>query len=343
MLFKQNSMLNGKSILITGGTGSLGKELTRVIFTNFPKVKKVVIYSRDEQKQYQMAQEFPESDFPAIRYFIGDVRDLERLKRAFNEIDYVIHAAAMKHVHIAEHNPDECVKTNVEGSQNIIEACFLSNVSKVIAISSDKACSPINVYGATKYISEKLFIDANRYSDSSEKIFSVIRFGNLMESSGSVIPFFVRKKKDGFLPISDPKMTRFNISIQEASKMVLQILENAWGSEIFVLKSPSYQILDLAKAIDENCKIQIIGAKSVEKIHEELVNSFESKSTYDLGKMFVILPNKLKWNLSEYIKKFNGVAVEQGFNYSSGENKEWESVETLKSLIKENINTNFSL
>ena len=334
LLLKENLMLNGKSILITGGTGSLGKELTKTILAKWPEVKRLVIYSRDEQKQYQMAQEFSESEFPAIRYFIGDVRDLERLKCAFNGIDYVIHAAAMKHVHIAEYNPDECTKTNIGGSENVIKACFSTSVTKVVAISTDKACSPINVYGASKFISERLFIDANFFSNDSKKKFSVIRLGNLMESAGSVIPFFKIKSKEGYLPISDPSMTRFSISIKDAAKHVLEILLNAWGSEIYVPKSASYKILDLAIAVDEKCEFKIIGAKSFEKIHEELINIHEAKSSFDLGETYVILPNKINWDLKDYLKTFGGVPVEADFNYSSEKNVKWESVKSLKSLMK---------
>ena len=227
-------MLNNKSILITGGTGSLGKELTKTILSKWPNVSRLVIYSRDEQKQYQMALEFPESKFPQIRYFIGDVRDLERLKRAFNGIDYVIHAAAMKHVHIAEYNPDECVKTNIGGADNVIKASLSSGVTKVVALSTDKACAPINLYGATKLTSDKLFIAANNIRGKQDIKFSVVRYGNVMGSNGSVIPFFMNKRTEGVLPITDPTMTRFNISLQGGVDMVLHALDNAWGGELYV-------------------------------------------------------------------------------------------------------------
>lgn len=336
-------MLNGKSILITGGTGSLGKELTKTILAKWPDVKRLVIYSRDEQKQYQMAQEFSELEFPSIRYFIGDVRDLERLKRAFNGIDFVIHAAAMKHVHIAEYNPDECVKTNIGGADNVIKACFSSNVTKVVALSTDKACAPINLYGATKLTSDKLFIAANNIRGNQDIKFSVVRYGNVMGSNGSVFPFFMSKRDSGVLPITDPNMTRFNISLQGGVDMVLHALDAAWGGELYVPKIPSYKILDVAKAIGPNCEHKIIGIRPGEKIHEEMITSSDSFTTFDLGKYYVILPQVTNWNLEEYINKFNAKLVPQGFNYTSGDNDEWETVESLRSLIKEHLYPDFTV
>ena len=221
-------MLDNKSILITGGTGSLGRALTKTILERWPSVKRLVIYSRDEQKQFHMSQEYPDTKHNAIRYFIGDVRDFDRLKRALTGIDYVIHAAAMKHVHIAEYNPDECIKTNIGGAENVIRACLETNVSKVVALSTDKACAPINLYGATKLTSDKLFIAANNIKGAKDIRFSVVRYGNVMGSNGSVIPFFLKKKKEGLLPITDPTMTRFNISLDDGVSMVLHALENAW-------------------------------------------------------------------------------------------------------------------
>jgi UDP-N-acetylglucosamine 4,6-dehydratase len=336
-------MLNNKSILITGGTGSLGKELTRTILKKWPNIKKLVIYSRDEQKQYQMAQEFPESKYPAIRYFIGDVRDLERLKRAFNGIDYVIHAAAMKHVHIAEYNPDECVKTNIGGADNVIKACLSSTVSKVVALSTDKACAPINLYGATKLTSDKLFIAANNIKGTQDIKFSVVRYGNVMGSNGSVIPFFLEKRKEGVLPITDPNMTRFNISLEGGVDMVLHALDEAWGGELYVPKIPSYKILDVAEAIGPECEFKICGIRPGEKIHEEMITSSDSFTTYDLGKYYVILPQVPNWDLQEYIKTFDAKLVPQGFNYTSGENTEWETVEGLRELIKDHVDPSFKI
>lgn len=334
-------MLSNKSILITGGTGSLGKELTKTILENWPDVKRLVIFSRDEQKQYQMEQDFPLSKYKAIRYFIGDVRDLERLKRAFIGIDYVIHAAAMKHVHIAEYNPDECVKTNIGGAENVIKAALESNVTKVVALSTDKACAPINLYGATKLTSDKLFIAANNIKGHKDIKFSVVRYGNVMGSNGSVIPFFLNKKKEGILPITDPNMTRFNISLKGGVDMVLHALETAWGGELFVPKIPSYKIMDVANAIGPNCEHKINGIRPGEKIHEEMITSSDSFTTYDLGKYYVILPQVTNFNLGDYIKNFNAKLVPQGFHYTSENNAEWETIDSLRKLILEHVDPTF--
>lgn len=334
-------MLNNKSILITGGTGSLGKELTKTILEKWPEVKRLVIFSRDEQKQFQMDQEFPASKYKAIRYFIGDVRDLDRLKRAMVGIDYVIHAAAMKHVHIAEYNPDECVKTNIGGAENVIKACLETNVTKVVALSTDKACAPINLYGATKLTSDKLFIAANNIKGSRDLKFSVVRYGNVMGSNGSVIPFFLNKKKEGVLPITDPNMTRFNISLKGGVDMVLHALDSAWGGELFVPKIPSYKITDVAKAIGPNCEHRINGIRPGEKIHEEMITSSDSFTTYDLGKYYVILPQVTNWKLDDYIKHFNAKLVPQGFHYTSENNTEWETIEGLRQLIIEHVDPTF--
>ncbi len=334
-------MLNNKSILITGGTGSLGKELTRIIYKKWPNVKRLVIFSRDEQKQFQMAQEFPEITYPSIRYFIGDVRDLERLKRAVSGIDYVIHAAAMKHVHIAEYNPDECVKTNIGGAQNVIQACLNSSVSKVVALSTDKACAPINLYGATKLTSDKLFIAANNIKGGQDIRFSVVRYGNVMGSNGSVIPFFMSKRKSGVLPITDPNMTRFNISLKGGVDMVLHALENAWGGELFVPKIPSYKITDIAKVIGPACRHEIVGIRPGEKIHEEMITPSDSFHTYDLGKYFVIIPSVPNWDKEAFITTFKAKKVSKGFSYNSGENTEWETIDSLRYLIKEHLYSDF--
>jgi UDP-N-acetylglucosamine 4,6-dehydratase len=336
-------MLNGKSILITGGTGSLGKELTKTILQRWPNVKRLVIYSRDEQKQYKMAQEYEVSKYPCIRYFIGDVRDAERLKRAFSQIDYVIHTAAMKHVHIAEYNPDECVKTNIGGAENVIKAALETTVTKVVTLSTDKACAPINLYGATKLTSDKLFIAANNIKGHKDIKFSVVRYGNVMGSNGSVIPYFLQKRKQNVLPITDPNMTRFNISLKEGVEMVLHALVTAWGGELFVPKIPSYKIMDVAAAVGPGCEYRICGIRPGEKIHEEMITSSDSFTTYDLGKYYVILPMAPNWDLSEYIKKFNAKKVPPGFNYSSGQNSEWETVESLRKLITEHVETNFDI
>ena len=317
-----------KSVLITGGTGSLGKKLTSHILTHFPEVRRVIIYSRDEQKQFIMAQEFPESEYPQIRYLIGDVRDYERLERAMTGVDYVIHAAAMKHVHIAEYNPDECVKTNV---------------SRVVALSTDKACAPINLYGATKLASDKLFVAANNYKGPRDIRFSVVRYGNVMGSNGSVIPFFIKKKKEGTLPITSEKMTRFNISLQGGVDMVMHALEHAWGSELFVPKIPSYKILDVAEAIGPECEKPVVGIRPGEKIHEEMITPSDSYNTYDLGKYYTILPTVTPWDLEEFKSVHNAEQVPEGFSYNSGDNEEWETVESLRELISEHVDSTFEV
>lgn len=330
-------MLNNKSILITGGTGTLGKALTNRILTNFPKVKRVIIFSRDEQKQFIMAQDYPETIYPQIRYLIGDVRDSDRLERALQGVDFVIHTAAMKHVHIAEYNPDECVKTNIGGAENVIKSSIKIGVKRVVALSTDKACAPINLYGATKLTSDKLFIAANNFKGQNDIRFSVVRYGNVMGSNGSVIPFFLKKRKEGVLPITDPQMTRFNISIEEGVSMVLYAIQNAEGGEIYIPKIPSYKITDLAKAIGENCKQEIIGVRPGEKIHEEMITSSDSYNSYDLGKFYVILPQKPVFNLKNYIKKNKAKKLAPGFSYNSGNNIHFLSVNELKNLIKTNL------
>jgi UDP-N-acetylglucosamine 4,6-dehydratase/5-epimerase len=335
-------MLNGKSILITGGTGSLGNALAKHIFKNYPEVNRLVIYSRDEQKQYQMALEYPADKYPQIRFFIGDIRDYDRLKRAMKGIDYVIHAAAMKHVPIAEYNPSECVKTNINGAENVINASLETSVQRVVALSTDKAAAPVNLYGATKLASDKLFVAANNIRGWNDIIFSVVRYGNVMGSNGSVIPFFMKMKKTGVLPITDPTMTRFNISLQGGVDMVMHALEHAWGGEIFVPKIPSYKITDVALAVGPECEQKITGIRPGEKIHEEMITDSDSYYTYDLGKYYTILPSSHRWKLEEFLEKFNGKKVPYGFRYNSGENAEWETVEGLRQLIKEHVDPDFS-
>ncbi len=336
-------MLKGKSILITGGTGSLGKALTAYIFKNYPDIKRLVIFSRDEQKQFQMSQEYPQDKYPQIRFFIGDIRDEARVKRALKSIDYVIHAAAMKHVPIAEYNPMECIKTNVLGAENLINACLETGVERVVALSTDKAAAPINLYGATKLTSDKLFIAANNIRGWNPIKFSVVRYGNVMGSNGSVIPFFLNKRKEGVLPITDPNMTRFNISLQGGVNMVMHALEHAWGGELFVPKIPSYRILDVAEAIGPECEKPIVGIRPGEKVHEEMITASDSFNTYDLDKYYAILPQIPRFNLDEYIKTHNAKLVEPGFQYNSGENTEWESIESLRSLIKEHVDPTFEV
>ncbi len=326
-------MLNNKSILITGGTGTLGKALTNYIIETYPNVRKIIIYSRDEQKQFFMSNEYLSKGLTNVRFLIGDVRDFDRLKRAFQGVDFVIHTAAMKHVPIAEYNPDECVKTNIGGAENVIRASIEANVQRVVALSTDKACAPINLYGATKLTSDKLFVAANNIKGNNPIKFSVVRYGNVMGSNGSVMPFFKSLLNSGELPITDPEMTRFNISLIEGVEMVMHALENAWGGEIFIPKIPSYKIIDVATAIGPNCKQNIVGIRPGEKIHEEMITSSDSFTTYDLGKYYVILPQVPNWNLPEFINQHQAVKVETGFSYNSNTNTEFLTVEEIRQLV----------
>ena len=335
--------MKDKSILITGGTGSLGKALTKHILSTYPELRKLVIFSRDEQKQFQMAQHYPSDQFPQIRFFIGDVRDRDRMIRAFKDIDYVIHAAAMKHVPITEYNPDECIKTNVGGAQNVIKASLDTQVERVVALSTDKACAPINLYGATKLTSDKLFIAANNIKGWNPIRFSVVRYGNVMGSNGSVIPFFLKKRKEGVLPITDPEMTRFNISLQGGVDMVMHALQNSIGGELFVPKIPSYRIMDIAEAIGPECEKKIVGIRPGEKLHEEMISASDSYNTYDLGKYYAIFPHNSASKLKEFFDKYKPKKVEPGFRYDSQSNKEFETVENLRKLIKEHVDSSFEV
>ena len=335
--------LNNKSVLITGGTGSFGKMFTKLILERFPKVNRLVIFSRDEQKHFQMGMDFPDTIYPAVRYFVGDVRDEERLKRAFEGIDVVIHAAAMKHVHIAEYNPMECVKTNVLGAENVIRAALDSNVQHVVALSTDKAAAPVNLYGATKLASDKLFVAANNIKGKRDICFSVVRYGNVMGSNGSVMPFFLKKKKEGVLPITDKRMTRFNISLEDGCEMVFNAIENAFGGEIFVPKIPSYKILDVAQAIAPEAKKEVVGIRPGEKLHEEMITVSDSLNTWDLGKYYAIIPQKPMFDIQDFIKYFNAKKVEDGFSYNSGTNTDWETVDSLRDLVRKHVDSEFSL
>lgn len=334
--------LNGKRILLIGGTGSFGKEFTRVVLEKFPQVKRFVIYSRDELKQFEMAQEFSPEKYKAIRYFIGDVRDFTRLKRACENIDIIIHAAALKQVPAAEYNPMECIKTNILGAQNVVEAALDSGVTNVVALSTDKAAAPINLYGATKLCSDKLFVTANNIKGDRNIKFSVVRYGNVMGSRGSVMPFFMKMKKTGELPITDPEMTRFNISLKEGVDLVLVALEKSWGGEIFVPKIPSYKITDVATAIGPDCIQKNVGIRPGEKLHEEMITESDSYSTVDIGNYYAILPQSMTFTKEEYIEKTGAKAVEPGFKYNSGTNEEWLSVDQIRNLIKEHVDPNFS-
>jgi UDP-N-acetylglucosamine 4,6-dehydratase len=326
-------MLKTPNILITGGTGSFGKAFTKTILARYPDVKRLVIFSRDELKQFEMSQQFPESKYKALRYFIGDVRDPDRLHRAMEGIDVVIHAAALKQVPAAEYNPFEFIKTNILGAQNVVEACLDSKVKHVVALSTDKAAAPINLYGATKLCSDKLFTAANNIKGSRDLRFSVVRYGNVMGSRGSVIPFFLERRKSGVLPITDAAMTRFNISLQEGVDMVLWAIDNAKGGEIFVPKIPSYRITDVAQAIGPDCQHRVVGIRPGEKIHEEMITDSDSLNTVDLGKYFAILSTAGAHSVESYCNAYGGIPVPAGYAYESGSNPDFLTVEQLRDLI----------
>ncbi|MES2494773.1 MAG: UDP-N-acetylglucosamine 4,6-dehydratase (inverting) [Pseudomonadota bacterium] len=330
-------MLDNKAILITGGTGSFGKAAVRSIFALYPNVRRIVVYSRDELKQYEMALDYPAADYPAIRFFIGDIRDQDRLRRALEGIDIVIHAAALKQVPAAEYNPFECIKTNVIGAQNLIEACLDSGVTRVVALSTDKAAAPINLYGATKLCSDKLFVAANRIKGDRDLRLSVVRYGNVMGSRGSVIPFFLDRRASGVLPITDERMTRFNISLQEGVDMVLWALENAEGGEIFVPKIPSYRVVDVANAVGPDCRQDVVGIRPGEKIHEEMITNSDSLNTVDLGRYFAILPSAGDYTIADYCQRNGARPVAPGFSYDSGSNDHFLTVEDIRGLIDEHV------
>ncbi|MGL5259548.1 MAG: UDP-N-acetylglucosamine 4,6-dehydratase (inverting) [Lachnospiraceae bacterium] len=325
-------MLNNKTILITGGTGSFGKAFTKYVLNHYDP-KKIIIYSRDEFKQWMMANEFKEYS-KKLRFFIGDVRDLERMRRAVVGVDYIIHAAAMKQVPACEYNPNEAIKTNIVGAQNVIEAALDSKVQKVVALSTDKAVNPVNLYGGTKLVSDKLFIAANAYAGERDINFSIVRYGNVAGSRGSVIPFFNKVIKDGAseLPITDYRMTRFWISLTEGVKLVIKALEEATGGETFISKIPSFKITDLAQAMKPGCEMPEVGIREGEKLHEIMVTVEDSMTTYEFENHFIVYP-QMVWNEKQKPNP-NGKKVPEGFSYSSDNNTEWLSIEEMKELIK---------
>jgi UDP-N-acetylglucosamine 4,6-dehydratase (inverting) len=333
----------GLNILVTGGTGSFGKKFIETILLKYPEIERLVVYSRDELKQFEMAQQFPDTVYTQLRYFIGDVRDKERLLRAFEGIDIVIHAAALKQVPACEYNPFEAIKTNIFGAQNIIEAAMDQGVKQVVALSTDKAAAPINLYGATKLCSDKLFVAANNFRGKRDLLFSVVRYGNVMGSRGSVIPFFLAKRKEGVLPITDERMTRFNITLEEGIDLVLYALGNMWGGEIFVPKIPSYRILDVAEAIAPGCRKEVVGIRPGEKVHEEMITETDAMITVEFKDYFVILPSTPLWDTGKFIKTFNGSLCPLEFKYSSGMNTDWLTVEQIRSLIKKHVDPTFSI
>jgi UDP-N-acetylglucosamine 4,6-dehydratase len=334
-----NKDLNAMSLLITGGTGSFGQAFAQEVLSRYPEIKKVVIYSRDELKQYEMRNSFHENALNKLRFFIGDIRDHDRLRRAMEGIDIVVHAAALKQVPAAEYNPFECIKTNVIGAQNVIEASLDTKVKCVVALSTDKAAAPINLYGATKLCSDKLFIAANNIKGTRPIRFSVVRYGNVMGSRGSVIPFFLKFRKNGYLPITDPQMTRFNITLAEGVEMVIWTIFNSLGGEVFVPKIPSYKILDLAEAVAPECEHRIVGIRPGEKLHEEMITSSDSLYTINLPNYFAILPSSGNYTPIEHASKLNGSFVKPGFSYSSGDNEIFLNPSQLKKLIEKNIVT----
>ncbi|MDF7825523.1 UDP-N-acetylglucosamine 4,6-dehydratase (inverting) [Pontiellaceae bacterium B12227] len=335
------SYLDGKRVLITGGTGSLGKKLTEMMLRN-SAVGTIVIYSRDEYKQFLLKSKYTHEEQQRLRFFIGDVRDGARMKRAMAGVDYVIHAAAVKQVDTAEYNPDECIKTNVDGAQNVIDACLENDVKGVVALSTDKACAPINLYGATKLVSDKLFCAANNIAGKHDIKFSVVRYGNVMGSRGSVIPFFMDRRADGVLPITDDQMTRFNISLEEGAELVLFAMNNHLGGEIFIPKIPSYKIMDVAEAIAPSCETKVIGIRPGEKLHEEMITPTDSLSTIDIGPYYAILPTvSYKHPEADFLRHHKGKKVEPGFAYNSGTNDEWDTVESLRKKIVEFVDPDF--
>jgi UDP-N-acetylglucosamine 4,6-dehydratase/5-epimerase len=329
-------MLDNQTILVTGGTGSFGKKFIQTVFERYSP-KKMIVYSRDELKQYEMQQVWPNSKEYPIRYFIGDVRDYKRLKRAMEGVNIVIHAAALKQVPAAEYNPFEAVKTNVIGGQNVIDAAMSQGVSRVIALSTDKAAAPINLYGATKLTSDKLFIAANNYRGFHDIKFSVVRYGNVMGSRGSVIPFFSQIAKTGEIPITDERMTRFNITLQEGVDFVLKNLERMWGGELFVPRLPSYRIIDVAEAIAPGVRTKIVGIRPGEKLHEEMVTETDALTTVEFEDYFVIMPSTQLWDIEKFRQESNGMHGEWckfGFSYNSGKNDHFLTIKELRDLIE---------
>lgn len=338
---KQDRDICDRSILITGGTGSFGKTFVRSVLDHCPRVKRLVVFSRDELKQFEMQQEFPADQYPALRFFLGDVRDAARLSRALEGIDTVVHAAALKQVPAAEYNPFEFIKTNILGAQNVIEACMDRGIKRVVALSTDKAAAPINLYGATKLCSDKLFVAANNFRGDRDLRFSVVRYGNVMGSRGSVIPFFLNKVKTGVLPITDPNMTRFNISLEDGVEMVLWALEHALGGEVFVPKIPSYRITDVAEAVGPQCKQEVIGTRPGEKLHEEMITPSDSPNTVDLGPYFAILPAGAG-AVEKYLNERRAQPVACDFSYNSGTNPDFLTVEQIRALIRNHVDPAFT-
>jgi UDP-N-acetylglucosamine 4,6-dehydratase len=326
-------MLNDKVVLITGGTGSFGQACTKVLLERY-KLKKLIVFSRDELKQFEMEQELPRKKHSALRFFIGDVRDKERLQRALRGVDYVIHAAAMKQVPASEYNPTEAVKTNVHGAQNVVNVAADVGVKRVVALSTDKAVSPVNLYGATKLCSDKLFVAANAFTAKDDCIYSVVRYGNVLGSRGSVIPFFIKKREEGVLPITDARMTRFWITLEQGVEQVLWTLQHMQGGEVVVPKLPSMRITDLAEAVAPGCKTEVVGIRPGEKLHEAMIANADARNTRDMGKYYLILPDTgfvdFKCNHDRC-----GVPVQEDFEYNSRDNDWWLGVDEMRTILRE--------
>lgn len=338
-------MNQSESILVTGGTGSFGKAFVGNILNKYPNIKRLVIYSRDELKQFEMSQLFSQDAYPQIRYFIGDIRDKNRIKQALEGVDTVIHAAALKQVPTAEYNPFECIKTNVIGAQNLIEAVLESDVSRVVALSTDKAAAPVNLYGATKLCSDKLFVAANNMKGKRNLRLSVVRYGNVMGSRGSVIPFFFSMRDKGYLPITDLRMTRFNITLEESVDMVIDAMSHAVGGEVIVPKIPSYKITTLAEAIAPSCETRVIGSRPGEKLHEHMITVSDAPHTIESEKYFIIVPHlmgaSLEDSLERYLVAYDAQLVAEGFSYASNTNRDWLSVEDIRKLIRDHLDKDF--
>lgn len=336
-IYDETLITEDMSIFVTGGTGSFGQAFVKRVLDQCPNIRRLVVFSRDELKQFEMQQRFPESKYPGLRYMLGDVRDRGRLVRALEGIDIVVHAAALKQVVAAEYNPMEYINTNVLGAENLIEACLSNKVSIVIALSTDKAAAPINLYGATKLCSDKLFIAANNIRGSRNLRFSVVRYGNVMGSRGSVIPFFLNAKASGVLPITDPRMTRFNITLEDGVNMVLWSIKNAQGAEILVPKIPSYRILDVAEAVGPDCEKPVVGIRPGEKIHEEMITVSDSLNTVDIGDYYAILPASGDGVVDQYLAKTGGHRVDTDFSYNSGTNEDFLTIDQLRGLIANHV------
>lgn len=322
--------MKDKTILITGGTGTIGKAFVRHILKTIEDVKKIIIYSRDEQKHYEMAQEFSPSIYP-VHYIVGDIRDRNRIMMACRNVDILVHSAAMKHVPVSESNPIECARTNIIGSQNVIDAALVNGVQRVVALSSDKAVSPINAYGASKLFLERLFLDANRQGETR---FSVVRYANVFGSKGSVVPFFMKQKKQGFLPITDADMTRFSITMKEGLDLIIFAIEQGWGGEVIVPITPSYRILDVAMAVAPDLEHRIVGIRPGEKLHEAMIGDYESARTVRNEKYYVVCPESGAWDIKQYSLKNVAEPVTKGFCYDSGSNRDWMSVDEIRKLLQ---------